>query len=204
MTPDNSPAPFMPQFVDGEILTQLATLNSRGLQVLCEAPGLDWPLAAEARATLDGAVLKRMADAPYLLFEIDVEAALGGGAGVVTRRSPSVADATPHYSIWSDTTGRVFAAAMLQFAWHVARTRPAAAPLVLGLPAEACAALRVGEFRGLDWVAAHAARWVALRWAYDLAHWAQRLRAAAAGDLRALRSNTLAGLQRLAGRGLRR
>lgn len=204
MTPDNHAALQVPQYVDDELLMQLSTLNLRGLQVLRDTAEFAHSALAHEWQQLDGDALARVADAPYLLFELDVAAALVGGNVDTRPELPAVADASPNYGAWAAAPGRLFAATVLQFAWHVARSRPSAAPFVLGLPFDACHALRAGDFRGLDWSATQATRWVALRWPDDRAQWAQRLRAAQQADRRALRANTLAGLQRLAGRRLHR
>lgn len=213
MRPDNSPAQQMaqhlPQHADAELLTQVLTLNLRGLEVICEATKLGLAPAVDEWQTLEARALPRVADAPYLLFAIDVATALGSESRPMpstfsSAQVPAIADAAPPYSIWGTGAGRLFAVAVLQFAWHVARTRPAAAPLTLGLDAGACQALRSENFGRLDWSAEQSTRWLTLRWSADRAHWAQRLRAATAKDAKALRNNTLAGLQRLAGDGLRR
>ena len=213
MRPDNSPARQMaqhlPQHVDAELLTQVLTLNLRGLEVICEATKFGPTPAIDEWQTLDERALPRVADAPYLLFAIDVATAVRSEARSMpstfsNAQVPAIADAAPPYSVWGTAAGRLFAAAALQFAWHVARTRPAAAPLTLGLDAGACEALRSGNFGRLDWSAEQSTRWLTLRWSADRAFWAQRLRAATAKDAKALRNNTLAGLQRLAGDGLRR
>ena len=213
MRPDNSPARQMaqhlPQHVDAELLTQVLTLNLRGLEVICEATKFGPTPAIDEWQTLDERALPRVADAPYLLFAIDVATAVRSEARSMpstfsNAEVPAIADAAPPYSVWGTAAGRLFAAAALQFAWHVARTRPAAAPLTLGLDAGACEALRSGNFGRLDWSAEQSTRWLTLRWSADRAFWAQRLRAATAKDAKALRNNTLAGLQRLAGDGLRR
>jgi len=200
---------YVPQHADAELLTQVLTLNLRGLEVICETAKPGPPLGVEEWLTLEAHALPRVADAPYLLFTIDVATALRSDARSMTSTSPTahlpaIADAAPSYSIWGAGAGRLFAAAALQFAWHVVRTRPAAAPLTLGLDVGACETLRAGDFARLDWSAEHSARWLTLRWSIDRAFWAQRLRAAMAKDAKILRSNTLAGLQRLAGSGLRR
>jgi hypothetical protein len=99
---------------------------------------------------------------------------------------------------------RAFAGAVLHFAWHVAHTRPVAAPFVLGLPPQACAALQRSSPHGLDWLADAAPHWLRLRWHDDESHWRRRLVAARDNDLKGLRAHTLVGLQRLAGRAPRR
>ena len=213
MRPDNSPARQMaqhlPQHADAELLTQVLTLNLRGLEVICEATKFGPTPAIDEWQTLDERALPRVADAPYLLFAIDVATAVRSESHSMpstfsNAQVPAIADAAPPYSVWGTAAGRLFAAAALQFAWHVARTRPAAAPLTLGLDAGACEALRSGNFGRLDWSAEQSTRWLTLRWRADRAFWAQRLRAATAKDAKVLRNNTLAGLQRLAGDGLRR
>ena len=101
---------------------------------------------------------------------------------------PAVADAPARYSPWSAAHPRAFAGAVLHFAWHVAHTRPVAAPFVLGLPPQACAALQRSSPHGLDWLADAAPHWLRLRWHDDESHWRRRLVAARDNDLKGLRA----------------
>jgi hypothetical protein len=215
MWPDKPRIAGIPQYVDRELLRQIAALNLRGLQVICELHGTaataersdDFPLTADDWRALDEAARERIADAPYLLFEISVDAALaetGAAERSAASALPAVADAPARYSPWSAAHPRAFAGAVLHFAWHVAHTRPVAAPFVLGLPPQACAALQRSSPHGLDWLADAAPHWLRLRWHDDESHWRRRLVAARDNDLKGLRAHTLVGLQRLAGRAPRR
>ena len=91
MEADNNPraarpaAEDFPAAADPEAFHQVAEMNLRGLRVLrdalLEGRGLEIPAAAKLRErwlALDDAALQRVADAPFLLFELSLDAALAG------------------------------------------------------------------------------------------------------------------------------
>ncbi len=197
---------------------QVAEVNRVGLKVLraaasAAAHGVSGaagsgalPAAVRERradwAALDDAALARAAASPFLLFSLDIDAALrasrpwGGGAVVSGVASPSSGPVglPPEW-----TPVRAFARMVVHYAWYVSTAAPAAAPLVLGLAPPSCERLRHLGFELVEAMSEGAERWVQLRWADDPGAWAARLEAARRDDAPALWSSTLAGLQRLAG-----
>lgn len=188
--------------VDAEAFRQVAEMNLRGLRVLRDAlaegrvPDIAAVAALRERwLDLDDAALRRVADAPFLLFELSVDAALAA------RRAPvlAVGDDPRRAASWcARAPGRAFARLMCHFSWQTVRTAPAAAVLLLGISPSGCGALRGLGLQQLDAFTEIAGDWLTLRWADDVRLWKARLAAAAADDPDRLWQQTLVGLQRLA------
>jgi hypothetical protein len=191
-----------PSAVDTEAFRLVAEMNLRGLRVLREAladgrsPGLaavdglrsDW-------LALDDAGLARVAEAPFLLFELSIDAAL------IAHRSQRLAVSDdPHRVVsWcARPAGRAFARLLCHFCWQTCRTAPTAASLLLGISPAGCAAFRTLTLPNLDALTEIAGHWLALRWGDEPRHWRRRLQAAGRTDPEALWQDTLHGLQRLA------
>ena len=196
-TPDDFPAA-----ADAEAFRQVAEMNLRGLRVLrdalLEGRGLDIAAAAKLRErwlALDDAALRRAADAPFLLFELSIDAALA--AQRASRLA--VGDDPRRAAGWcARAPGRAFARLLCHFAWQTSRTAPSAAVLLLGVSPAGCAALRGLGLQQLDAFTEVAGDWLTLRWGDQPRIWASRLAAAAADDADRLWQDTLLGLQRLA------
>jgi len=144
---------------------------------------------------LDEAALARVAEAPFLLFELSIDAAL------TAHRSPSwaVSDEPHRVVSWcARPAGRAFARLLCHFCWQTCRTAPTAASLLLGISPAGCAAFRTLTLPNLDALTEIAGHWLALRWGDEPRHWRGRLQAAGRTDPEALWQDTLHGLQRLA------
>ena len=125
-----------PLAVDIEAFRLVAEMNLRGLRVVREAlaDGRSSGLAAVDALrsdwlALDEAALARVAEAPFLLFELSIDAAL------TAHRSPSWAVSDdPHRVVsWcARPAGRAFARLLCHFCWQTCRTAPTAASLLLG------------------------------------------------------------------------
>lgn len=191
-----------PLAVDIEAFRLVAEMNLRGLRVVREAltDGRSSGLAAVDALrsdwlALDEAALARVAEAPFLLFELSIDAAL------TAHRSPSWAVSDdPHRVIsWcARPAGRAFARLLCHFCWQTCRTAPTAASLLLGISPAGCAAFRTLTLPNLDAFTEVAGHWLALRWGDEPRHWTGRLKAAGRTDPAALWQDTLHGLQRLA------
>lgn len=191
-----------PAAVDAEAFRQVAEMNLRGLRVLrdalIEGRGLEVAAAAKLRErwlALDDAALQRVAEAPFLLFELSMDAALAA------RRAATLAveDDPRRATTWcARAPGRAFARLLCHFAWQTSRTAPSAAVLLLGVSPAGCAALRSLGLQQLDAFTEVAGDWLTLRWGNEPKVWQARLAAAAAGDPDRLWRDTLLGLQRLA------
>lgn len=208
MEADNNPraarpaAEDFPAAADPEAFHQVAEMNLRGLRVLrdalLEGRGLEIPAAAKLRErwlALDDAALQRVADAPFLLFELSLDAALAA------QRSSrlAVGDDPRRATLWrARAQGRAFARLLCHFAWQTSRTAPSAAALLLGVSPAGGAALRSLGLQQLDAFTEIAGDWVTLRWGDEPQLWSARLAAAATGDPDRLWRDTLHGLQRLA------
>lgn len=196
-TPDDFPAA-----ADAEAFRQVAEMNLRGLRVLrdalLEGRGLEVAAAARLRdrwLALDDAALQRAAEAPFLLFELSIDAALA--AQRASRLA--VGDDPRRATTWcARAPGRAFARLLCHFAWQTSRTAPSAAVLLLGVSPAGCAALRSLGLQQLDAFTEVAGDWLTLRWGDEPKLWQARLAAAAAGDADRLWGDTLQGLQRLA------
>ena len=208
MEADNNPraarpaAEDFPAAADPEAFHQVAEMNLRGLRVLrdalLEGRGLEIPAAAKLRErwlALDDAALQRVADAPFLLFELSLDAALA--AQRASRLA--VGDDPRRATLWcARAQGRAFARLLCHFAWQTSRTAPSAAALLLGVSPAGRAALRSLGLHQLDAFTEIAGDWVTLRWGDEPQLWSARLAAAATGDPDRLWRDTLHGLQRLA------
>lgn len=208
MEADNNPraarpaAEDFPAAADPEAFHQVAEMNLRGLRVLrdalLEGRGLEIPAAAKLRErwlALDDAALQRVADAPFLLFELSLDAALA--AQRASRLA--VGDDPRRATLWcARAQGRAFARLLCHFAWQTSRTAPSAAALLLGVSPAGRAALRSLGLQQLDAFTEIAGDWVTLRWGDEPQLWSARLAAAATGDPDRLWRDTLHGLQRLA------
>lgn len=191
-----------PAAVDAEAFRQVAEMNLRGLRVLrdalLEGRGLEIPAAAQLRErwlALDDAALRRVADAPFLLFELSLDAALSAQRASVL----AVGDDPRRATRWcARAQGRAFARLLCHFAWQTSRTAPSAAVLLLGVSPAGGAALRSLGLQQLDAFTEIAGDWLTLRWGDEPQLWTARLAAAAAGDPDRLWRDTLHGLQRLA------
>ena len=191
-----------PLAVDIEAFRLVAEMNLRGLRVVREAlaDGRSSGLAAVDALrsdwlALDEAALARVAEAPFLLFELSIDAAL------TAHRSPSWAVSDdPHRVVsWcARPAGRAFARLLCHFCWQTCRTAPTAASLLLGISPAGCAAFRTLTLPNLDAFTEVAGHWLALRWGDEPRHWTGRLQAAGRTDPAALWQDTLHGLQRLA------
>lgn len=191
-----------PLAVDIEAFRLVAEMNLRGLRVVREAlaDGRSSGLAAidalrSDWLALDEAALARVAEAPFLLFELSIDAAL------TAHRSPSWAVSDdPHRVVsWcARPAGRAFARLLCHFCWQTCRTAPTAASLLLGISPAGCAAFRTLTLPNLDAFTEVAGHWLALRWGDEPRHWTGRLQAAGRTDPAALWQDTLHGLQRLA------
>lgn len=208
MEADNNPraarpvAEDFPAAADPEAFHQVAEMNLRGLRVLrdalLEGRGLEISAAAKLRErwlALDDAGLQRVADAPFLLFELSLDAALA--AQRASRLA--VGDDPRRATLWcARAQGRAFARLLCHFAWQTSRTAPSAAVLLLGVSPAGGTALRSLGLQQLDAFTEIAGDWLTLRWGDEPKLWAARLAAAATGDPDRLRRDTLHGLQRLA------
>ena len=185
-------------------LDSLTELNELGLALLAEqstvqggvASGLLQPLAELWRA-LDGAARRRAAACPYLLLDA------GFGDPARWRTPPADAQvgdvATDHYLRYFNVpTATGVARLVFIYAWHLSRSQPAAARLLLGMPAASIALIGRYTLRQIQALAESHPEWLRPRWPARVQVWRELLLAAASADAMSLERARLRGLTLLA------
>jgi hypothetical protein len=185
----------------GATLASLSELNAECLELLAQqasaTPGAA-VLAEFARGwvVLDAPARQRAAGCLYLL--LDAGFADPQHWRTLAARQVEDADGGPYPAFFGVPAAAEVSQAVFTFAWHLARCQPAAARLLLGMPAACVAELArhtLGQVRAL---AARHPRWLRPRWSARPDMWRQFLGAAAAGDAAALERARLRGQTLLA------
>jgi hypothetical protein len=190
-----------PGWLRPETLESLLELNEMAFALLAAqaaergAPAV--PLAASVTAVwrrLDAAARRRAAACPYLLLDAGFADAQRWGAPVA--QVSEVREALPPFF----TVPAALEAARLVFtyAWHLARTQPAAARLLLGMRAPCAAAIGQCSLRQAFTLGESHAAWLRPRWSARPEVWQELLVAAASGEEVALERARLHGLTLLA------
>jgi hypothetical protein len=86
----------------------------------------------------------------------------------------------------------------LTYGWHLARSRPSAARLLLGMPAACADRISACTLRQIETLAAHHIEWLQPRWPSRLGAWRELLAMAIQGEGPALERARMRGLQLLA------
>ena len=181
----------------------LAELNAEalGLLVMRAAGGQAElpPLVAGLRglwADLPSQALKRLAAAPYSLFD----AGIAGSSRWLEMRAGGVHELSqcvePAY--FEPAAARSITRRMLVYGWHLARSRPRAACLVFGATSPAVESLSACSLGALDAIAERHGDRLKPRWANQQSYWRELLLAASAGADQRLTELLLGGVQRLA------
>jgi hypothetical protein len=189
------------QGVDPAPLTEL-NAEALGLMVMRAAGEEDAdlpPLIAALRglwADLPNQALKRLATAPYSLFD----AGVAGSSRWLEVRATGVHELPqciePAY--FEPVAARSITRRMLVYGWHLARSRPRAACLVFGATFTAVESLAACSLAVLDSAAERYGEQLRPRWAHQQAFWRELLLAASAGADQRLHELLLGGVQRLA------
>jgi hypothetical protein len=182
----------------------LTDLNAEALGLLVmraaedEAAELP-PLIAGLRglwADLPNQALKRLAAAPYSLFD----AGIAGSSRWLEVRVGGVHElpqcVEPVY--FAPAAARSITRRMLVYGWHLARSRPRAACLVFGATFAAVESLAACSLVALDSVAERQGDQLRPRWAQQHGYWRELLLAASANTDQRLSELLLGGVQRLA------
>lgn len=178
-------------------------LNEMGLGLLAEqgvARGrAACPLlreVAELWRMLDAPARHRAADCPYLLLDAGFADPARWRAGAQEEVGDSAAIA---YGAFFTVEG---AAQMAQLvftcAWHLARSEPADARLLLGMLPASAALISAFTLRQIQALAERRLAWLRPRWPARIEVWRDLLIAAASGEGRALERARLRGLTHLA------
>ncbi|MEZ5498172.1 MAG: hypothetical protein R3E77_01950 [Steroidobacteraceae bacterium] len=185
-------------------LTPLREINEELLQLLAGTAARDGTAADDARGALvqllrplDDAARERLAQWPYALVEAGFHDSLrwgrllDGGAGDLARSGAA----------WlaSGERSNRFARMVLNYAWHLARSRPLAARVVFGMSAESVLNLRSVGIARLERAALASVSALRPRWPGRLDWWRQAAHAAGSADPQLLSRAKLNGLQMLAG-----
>ena len=184
-------------------LDSLTELNELCLALLAEqsalrggpAAGLLQPLAALWR--LDAAARRRAAGCPYLLLD-------AGFADAVRWRTPAagpqIADTGlhPYACYFTVPAAAEVARLVFIFAWHLARSQPVAARLLLAMSAPCVTLIGSYTLRQMQALAETHIGWLRPRWPRRVQVWRELLLAAAAGDPPALERARLRGVTLLA------
>ncbi len=186
-------------------LESLAELNELALVLLGEQPlgrgaSSAWlqPLIELCRS-LDAPARRRAAACPYLLLD--------AGFGDPARWRPAsggshIGDAgtADRYSgCFTQPGGLEVARLVFTYAWHLTRSQPPAARLLLGMPAASVAMIGRLTLRQIQALAESHPGWLRPRWPARLHVWRELLLAAASGEALALERARLRGVTLLAG-----
>ncbi|HKZ72749.1 MAG TPA: hypothetical protein VJ011_01725 [Steroidobacteraceae bacterium] len=189
-------------WLHGETLDSLTELNEQCLELLAEharqAQAGGQPLLLELRelwVALDVAARQRAAVCPYLI----VDAGFGdprnwAWPGHSIHEAPAPA-AAPFFS---GARATMVLRLALTYGWHLARSRPSAARLLLGMSPVCAERISACTLRQIGTLAEQHLHWLQPRWPGRLAVWRELLVTALAGDGPALERARMRGLQLLA------
>jgi hypothetical protein len=186
-----------------EVLESLIELNGQCLELLAEqalAPPSQGNLllrqVGDIWRTLDSSARIRAATCPYLL----VDAGFSDAARWRWAGSQYIGDATRVAYIAFFTVPRALTVARQVFiyAWHLARSNSAAAQLLLGMPAHCTQLISACTLPQIHDLAERYPDWLRPRWPNRVKVWRELLLAAGSGEIVALESARMHGLQLLA------
>jgi len=203
--------------LDETVLREVRAINLRGLRLLllpanpglsgaggaCTAAAPAGPVREIVRAgASDPAALSRLADHPFLLFDIGLDDPLRWHAA----RTPGVGDdPVPAAGLLWSRESALFAGMLFHYAWYLSRTAPLTAAVVAGMAPATAEVLRGFSLQQIDELSQRSVHWLRLRWEDSPELWAALLgvaRAAAAEPQ--LRAARLQALLRLAGAAIAR
>jgi hypothetical protein len=185
-------------------LDSVTELNELGLALLaeqsaarCGGPSALLQPLAELWRALDGTARRRAAACPYLLLD----AGFGDPARWRSDLGPSqVGDAAGERCTRYFTEPAAAEAARLVFfyAWHLTRSQPAAARLLLGMAPSSVASIARHTLRQIQGLAEAHPEWLRPRWPARVQVWRELLLAAGSGEPARLERARLRGLTLLA------
>lgn len=184
-------------------LDTLLELNELGLALLADEARTRGTAASpllrqvgDLWRMLDGPARHRAAACPYLLLD----AGFADASRWRACAQPQVGDTAPlaYAAFFSVPTANEVARLVFTYAWHLVRSQPAAARLLLGMPPASAALIGAYTLRQIQGLAENRCDWLRPRWPGRLQVWCDLLLAAAAGEGRALERARLRGLTLLA------
>lgn len=198
------PAPALPRIhLHGETLEALTELNEQCLELLVEEATLPqaarFPLLhslGELWARLDAPARQRAARCPYLIVD-------AGFADLrlwewVGHRGIHDAPAPAAPAFFRGPRASAVLRLVLTYGWHLARSRPSAGRLLLGMPAPCAERIGACTLRQIESVSDRHSEWLQPRWPTRLAAWRELLQTAMEGEGAALDRARMRGLQLLA------
>lgn len=196
-------SPAARNWLHGETLESLVELNEQCLELLAgqaaQPHGVEQPLLRELSdywARLDGAARQRAAACPYLIVDAGFADARNWAWVSSHAIHESVIPAAPAF--FSGPRAVAVLRLALTYGWHLARSRPSAARLLLGMPAACAERISGCTLRQIESLADHHIDWLQPRWPTRLAAWRELLAMAIAGEGPDLERARMRGLQLLA------
>jgi hypothetical protein len=196
--PSGSPASCM----QSEVFETLVDLNGQCLELLAEqalVPASQGNLllrqVADLWRTLDAEARVRAAGCPYLLVDLGFsDPGRWQWAG-----SQHIGDAERSYSAFF-TVPRALTVARQVFiyAWHLARSRSAAAQLLVGMPPHCTQLISACTLPQIHSLAERHSDWLRPRWPNRIKVWRELLLSASSGEVLALENARMHGFQLLA------
>jgi hypothetical protein len=146
--------------------------------------------------TLDREARLRAAACPYLLVDIGFSDPDRWRCPV----GPYIEDATrnPYGNFFTVPRALTVARQVFIYAWHLARSKDAAAQLLLGMPAHCMQLIAACTLPQIHELAENHPDWLRPRWPHRVKVWRELLLAAASGEVMALENARMHGLQLLA------
>jgi hypothetical protein len=181
---------------DSGLLAPVTAINRQLLELLCEpAPSQRTALSALC-CGLTPEARSRLARCPYVL--LDAGFAAPEHWPPAGRQPGAVREPGAPGSYFSSAKGVALVRRTLVFAWHLARSNPYSARILLGMAAPCAPCVAASRLEDLEELAEQGPAWVAPRWEAQLQVWQQLVRAAGTGPVSQLRQAQLRGLQLLA------
>lgn len=151
--------------------------------------------------TLGSQALERLARAPFALLDAE----FGARVDWLQPTVPGVRDASAvrEPACFDAAIGRMLLRRLLAYGWHVARSQPRAARLLLGCDGAAVSALGACSLGTLDAVADLRGHELRLRWARQLDYWRELLTTAQQGSEPKFNERLLHAVRRVAADALR-
>lgn len=189
--------------IGSEIFESLVELNGQCLELLAEQAltpvgqgNLLLRQIADIWRTLDGNARMRAATCPYLLVDVGFsDPARWRWAG-----SQRIGDAMrfTYNAFFTVPRALTVARQVFIYAWHLAHSRSAAAQLLLGMPAHCIQLISACTLPQVHSLAERCPDWLRPRWPTRIKVWRELLLAAASGEIVALESARMHGLQLMA------
>jgi hypothetical protein len=188
----------------------VAALNEQMLELLCararmsEAGALPRLLSGQRElwGGFGSEAQRRLALCPYLL--LDAGFAAPQCWDLVPPDRPGVMDGEGPGGYFASRGGVALVRRTFVLAWHLARSNPLAARILLGMSPECVARIAACPLAQLEALAECSPLWVVPRWELQPNVWRQMIQAARAEGLAALLAVQLRGLQLLAAGGEQR